>query len=68
MDLPDHVHLNPDAGYVEKLRAVMAKNGGYCLCRLQRTPENLCMCGEFRGQLADPDFSDYCHCKLYYKD
>ena len=68
MDLPDRVHLNSDAGYVEKLRAVMAKNGGYCPCRLQHTPENLCMCEEFRQQLADPNFSGYCHCKLYYKD
>ena len=68
MKLPDRVHRNPDAGYVEKLLAVMAKNGGYCPCRIQRTPENLCMCEEFRNQLADPRFTGYCHCKLYYKE
>ena len=68
MELPKNVHLTPDAAYAEKLRKVMAGNGGYCPCRLQRIPENLCMCEEFRNQIADPGFSGYCHCKLYYKD
>jgi len=53
---------------VEKLRSVMAKNGGYCPCRLQKTPENICICEEFRNQMADPEFTGYCHCKLYYKE
>ena len=68
MDLPKNVRLNPDNAYVEKLRLVMAKNGGYCPCRLQHIPDNLCMCLEFRNQLADPDFTGFCHCKLYYKE
>lgn len=68
MELPANVKLNPDAAYVEKLQNVMKKNGGYCPCRLQHIPENLCICAEFKGQLADPDFSGYCHCKLYYKE
>ena len=68
MDNSPQVRLNPDAAYVAKLREVMSGNGGYCPCRIQRTPENLCMCAEFRSQLADPNFSGYCHCKLYYKD
>lgn len=68
MDLPKNVRLNPDAGYVEKLQAVMQKNGGYCPCRLQKTDANLCICQEFRQQMADPDFEGYCHCKLYYKE
>ena len=68
MDLPKNVRLNEDAEYVRKLRNVMAKNGGYCPCRLQHVPENLCMCKEFRDQLADPAFTGFCHCKLYYKE
>ena len=37
-------------------------------CRLQRTPENICMCQEFRDRIADPNFEGYCHCRLYYKE
>ena len=46
----------------------MAKNGGYCPCRIQHIPDNICICKEFREQLADPDFTGFCHCKLYYKE
>lgn len=67
MELPPNVRLNDDAGLVEKLRNVMARNGGYCPCRIQHTPENLCICKEFRDQLSDPGFTGFCHCKLYYK-
>jgi len=68
MEMPANVKMNPDSNYVEKLRSVMAKNGGYCPCRLQKTPENICPCAEFREQLADPDFSGFCHCRFYYKE
>ncbi|MBO7327323.1 MAG: ferredoxin thioredoxin reductase catalytic beta chain [Lentisphaeria bacterium] len=46
----------------------METNGGYCPCRLQHTEENICICSEFKKQMADPDFEGYCHCKLYYKE
>lgn len=62
------IKLNPDKETVERLRNVMKQNGGYCPCRLQKTPENKCMCKEFRDQIADPDFTGYCHCQLYYKE
>ena len=65
---PENVKINPDTAYVEKLRSVMAKNGGYCPCRLQKTPENICICEEFKNQMADPEFTGYCHCRLYYKE
>ena len=68
MDLPENLRLNEDDAYVEKLKKVMAKNGGYCPCRIQHTPENLCICKEFQEQLADPGFTGFCHCKLYYKE
>lgn len=68
MAVTDKLKLNPDRAYVEKLRAAMRANGGYCPCRLRKTPENRCICQEFRDQLADPAFSGYCHCKLYYKE
>ena len=68
MEIPENVRLNEDAAYVEKLKNVMAKNGGYCPCRIQHIPDNICICKEFREQLADPDFTGFCHCKLYYKE
>lgn len=66
--LPANVRLNEDERIVARLRGVMAKNGGYCPCRILHTPENLCICAEFRAQMADPDFEGYCHCRLYYKE
>ena len=68
MGLPPKVILNKDAGLVEKLRNAMTKNGGFCPCRILHTPENICICKEFREQIADPGFSGFCHCKLYYKE
>ena len=45
----------------------LKRTGGYCPCRLQRTPETKCMCQEFRDQIKDPTFEGFCHCLLYYK-
>ncbi len=61
------VTLNENKDIVERIKAGLEKKGGYCPCRLERTPENKCMCKEFREQIADPDFEGYCHCLLYYK-
>lgn len=61
------VRLNEDAAVVAKIKEGLKKKGGYCPCRLQNTPENKCICKEFRDQIADPDFEGYCHCMLYYK-
>ncbi len=61
------VTLNENKEVVERIKAGLEKKGGYCPCRLERTPENKCMCKEFRDQIADPDFEGYCHCLLYYK-
>ena len=68
MELPEKVRLNENKAVVERLRAALEKKGGYCPCRLKKIPENLCMCKEFRDQLADPAFTGFCHCKLYYKE
>ena len=61
------VTLNPDASIVETVREGLRRTGGYCPCRLERTPENKCIGAEFRAQMADPDFEGFCHCMLYYK-
>ena len=61
------VRENEDKKVVQMIREGLEKTGGYCPCKLQRTPENICMCEEFKAQIADPTFEGYCHCRLYYK-
>ena len=62
------VRLNSDPEVVQSIREGLQRTGGYCPGRLQRTPENKCMCKEFKEQIADPNFEGYCHCRLYYKE
>ena len=62
------VRLNEDKEMVQTIREGLKRTGGYCPCRLERTEENKCICKEFREHIADPDFTAYCHCLLYYKD
>ncbi len=61
------VKENQDKEIVRMIREGLEKTGGYCPCKRQRTSENICMCEEFKGQIADPEFEGYCHCRLYYK-
>lgn len=61
------ITLNPDKEVVARIKEGLKQKDGYCPCRIARTPENKCMCKEFREQIADPDFEGYCHCMLYYK-
>ena len=61
------ITLNPDEEIVKLIKEGLAKKGGYCPCRMERTEDNKCMCKEFRGQIKDPNFEGYCHCMLYYK-
>jgi len=62
------VRLNENARVVAAIREGLARSGGYCPCRLERTEDNKCMCKEFREQMADPQFEGYCHCLLYFKE
>ena len=61
------ITFNPDEEVVKLIKEGLAKKGGYCPCRLEKTEDNKCMCKEFRDQIMDPDFEGYCHCMLYYK-
>lgn len=61
------IRLNEDAEVVKTVQEGLKQTGGFCPCRVARTPENKCMCQEFREQIADPNFEGYCHCMLYYK-
>ena len=61
------VVLNPDEKLVKTVREGIVRKGGYCPCRLPKTPEFFCPCDEFKAQLADPDYHGLCHCRLYLK-
>ena len=68
MTLPANVRYNEDSVLVEKIRNALQKTGGYCPCKISRTAENICICGEFRKQIEDPEFEGYCYCRLFYKE
>ncbi len=59
---------NENRDVVDAIRAGLKKKDGYCPCRLEKIEDNICMCKEFRDQIADPEFEGYCHCMLYYKE
>lgn len=61
------VIFNPDTEVVKTIQEGLKRTGGYCPCKLKKTEENKCMCKEFRGQIADPNFEGFCHCRLCYK-
>ena len=62
------IRYNEDAEVVARLREALLKKGLYCPGRLLKIEDNVCMCREFREQIADPEFEGYCHCRLYYKE
>ncbi|MGN0832268.1 MAG: nicotinate (nicotinamide) nucleotide adenylyltransferase [Kiritimatiellia bacterium] len=61
------VTLNPDEKVVQVVRQGLVRKGGYCPCRLPKSPEFFCPCDEFKGQLGDPSYHGLCHCRLYLK-
>lgn len=50
------IRYNEDAEVVARLRAALLKRELQCPCRLQKIEDNVCMCKEFRDQIADPEF------------
>lgn len=61
------IRFNNNEKVVNAIREGLKKKDGHCPCRLELTEETMCMCKEFREQIADPEFEGYCHCMLYYK-
>jgi len=61
-------HINPDPEMVKRIQDGLYAKGGYCPCRVEKTPDTKCICKEFRDQLNDPNFYGYCHCMLFYKE
>ena len=61
------VRYNDDAKTAAAVLPGLDRKGGYCPCRLPKTPEFFCPCDEFKSQLADPEFHGLCHCRLFLK-
>lgn len=61
------IRFNDNEKMVNAIREGLKKKDGHCPCRLEMTEDTMCMCKEFRNQIADPEFEGYCHCMLYYK-
>lgn len=58
-----NIKVNNDKELVAEIRKQLKENDGYCPCRIEKIPENKCMCKEFREQE-----SGECHCGLYIKE
>ena len=56
------IRLTEDPGLVAEIKQQLKDKDGYCPCRLERIPDNKCMCKEFREQAIG-----ICHCGLYEK-
>lgn len=54
--------INPDKEIVKQIQEALKDNDGYCPCKVAHTPENKCMCKDFREQEEGE-----CHCGLYIK-
>ncbi len=61
------IRFNDNEKVVNAIREGLKKKNGHCPCRLEQTEDTMCMCKEFREQIADPNFEGFCHCMLYYK-
>lgn len=61
------VEVNPEEKIASAVRAGIVRKGGYCPCRIPKTPEFFCPCDEFKSQLADSSYHGPCHCRLYVK-
>ena len=58
------ISVNKDIELVEAIRGALIQKYGYCPCKLDHIPENLCMCKAFRTQTEPGE----CHCGLYIKE
>lgn len=54
------IKISDETELVEKIKQALKENDGYCPCKLEKKPENKCMCEEFKNS-KDQE----CHCGLY---
>jgi len=54
---------SPNFIHRKEVEESIKNNEGYCCCSIEKTPETMCICKEFRDKQA----SGFCHCERYYK-
>lgn len=57
------VRPNPDPDTYKEVTEAITKNGNYCCCALQKTPDTMCLCKAFRDETE----GGFCHCGRFYK-
>lgn len=57
------IHVTNNIKLRDQIRQALKENQNYCPCKLEKIPENKCMCKEFREQ----EYGS-CHCGLYVKE
>ena len=57
------IKVTKDKAHADEVREALKKNGGYCPCRIEKTPDTKCMCKEFLEQ-----DSGECLCGIYVKE
>lgn len=62
------IRVNENEELVKIVREGLKKKDNHCPCKIEVSDDTICMCKEFKEQIADPDFEGYCHCMLYYKE
>lgn len=58
------VTTNPDKEFVKEIKDKLKQNGGYCPCRISKTPDTKCRCKEFR-EMIERGETGMCHCGLF---
>lgn len=56
------IQLSQNKEVVEQVKKALFENGGFCPCKLEKTPDTKCICLEFR-ELEEGE----CHCGLFVK-
>lgn len=57
------IRYSNDEELVAEIKQRLKETGGFCPCRIEKTPDTKCMCKEFREQE-----SGECHCGLFVKE
>lgn len=58
------IEVTKDKELELEIREKLRENGGYCPCRIDKTPDTKCMCKEFRD-MVKKSVRGECHCGLY---
>jgi hypothetical protein len=58
------IKINPDKVKAAEISEKVKANGGFCPCRIEKIPENRCLCEQFKNR----DSEGFCKCRLYYKE